>query len=436
MDYRIFPPEGLIETTVNLPSSKSIAVRDIMLCYLAGGFVAAKPLAGICGDTKVLCDALENGVPTDGSTVDVGSAGTAMRFLTALFAATPGADVVLTGTLRMCERPIGALVEALRQLGADIRYKGNSGCPPLEIKGHNLSGGTVTINASVSSQFVSALMLAAPLMVAPLTIELQGNVMSLPYIEMTAAMMIRYGVAVEVDRDKVVVTGRKYTMAYPVVEADWSAAAFWYEIVALSAGWVTLPLLKDKTLQGDRQSAPLFERLGVLTEFTDDGAELSATPDIYSTLDADLSDMPDAAPALAVTAALLGLRFRLTGVGALRDKECDRLQALVEELRKLGVVAEIENYGNTLFWEGGRVPVSVVPSFNVRGDHRMAMALAPACIFFPGIKISGVEVVEKSYPNFWADLKKAGFIIIDTEMLRQIQEAKAREKENENKNKE
>lgn len=427
MDFRIFPPDGILETTVELPVSKSMAVREIMLSYLSGRPALGAPLAGVCADTNILNKILAAGVPGDGSTVDVGPAGTAMRFLTAFFAANEGADVVITGTERMCQRPIGALVDALRQLGADICYDGEDGFPPLHIKGRKLKGGSVTINASVSSQFVSALMMAAPLMSEPLTIMLQGNVMSLPYIEMTAQMMTRYGIKVEVDRDKVVVPGGKYSEAYPQLEADWSAATFWYEIAALTAGWVTLPNLKERSIQGDRMVASLFERLGVLTEFTDEGAELSATPDLYSTLDADLSDMPDAAPALAVTAALEGLRFRLTGVGALRDKECDRLQALVDELLKIGIVASIENYGTTLAWDGTKCPVYTVPVFDVHGDHRMAMALAPAAVFFPGIKICDVEVVAKSYPSFWSDMQKAGFVLVDPEKLKQMQEAKEKE---------
>lgn len=427
MDFRIFPPQEILETTVDLPASKSIAVRDIILCHLSGSLQLAKTLAGICADTRTVYNILEAGIPTDGSTVDVGPAGTAMRFLTALFAASEGSDAVLTGTGRMCERPVGALVDALRELGADVSYEGNEGFPPLRVKGKRLAGGTVTIDATVSSQFVSALMMAGPLMDAPLTINLQGNVTSLPYIEMTAQLMRRYGVPVEADRDKVIVPHVKYTGSYPVVEADWSAAAFWYEIAALTAGWVTLKHLRDKTIQGDRMIAPLFERLGVLTEFTSEGAELSATPDLFSTFDVDLSDMPDAAPAFAVTAAMIGVRFRITGVGTLRNKESDRLQALVDELLKIGIPVEIENYGNTIAWDGRRVPAMSVPTFDAHGDHRIAMALAPVAVFIPGIKILNVEVVEKSYPGFWASMQKAGFILVDPVKLQKLQEEKAKE---------
>ena len=413
MDVRILPPEGILETTIELPASKSIAVRDTIMSYLAGSLQVVKPLANVCGDTRVLYSVLEKGLPADGSVVEIGAAGTSMRFLTALCAATEGVHCLLKGDERMSHRPIAALVDALRTLGADITYRGEEGYPPLEVRGKKLSGGDVTIDTGISSQFVSALMIAAPLMKEPLTIHFQGNVQSLPYIEMTAKMLERYGISAEVDRDKAIIGTEKYRMATPEIEADWSAAAFWYEIAALTAGWVTLPHLKDKTLQGDRGEAELFERLGVLTEFTDEGAELSATPDLWNSLDADMGDMPDAVPALAVTAVMAGVPFKLTGVGVLHEKECDRLQALVNELLKVGAVLEIENYGNTLTWDGRKVPVRELPVFETYGDHRMAMALAPVSVFMPGIMIKNMEVVEKSYPGFWANLSQAGFVVVD-----------------------
>lgn len=413
MDYRIFPPEEILETTVALPVSKSMAVRDIMLSYFSGNVGNALALADACDDTHILFSILDAGLPFDGSRVDVGAAGTAMRFLTAAVAATDGAHCLITGTERMCRRPIGVLVDALRSLGADIEYRGEEGFPPLEIKGRRLKGGSVDVETGVSSQFLSALMMAAPLMEESLTIVFRGNLQSLPYINMTAAMMRHYGVDAEVDRDKAVVPAGKYVFADPMTEPDWSAAAFWYEIAALTAGWVTLPGLKEDSLQGDRGEASLFERLGALTEFTDDGAELSATPDLWSVLEADLGDMPDAVPALAVTAAMAGLRFRMTGVGVLREKECDRLQALVDELAKVGILLDIENYGNTLAWDGRRVPVRELPVFDPHGDHRMAMALAPVSVFIPGIVVRDVEVVAKSYPSFWQDLAAAGFAVAD-----------------------
>ncbi len=409
MDYRIFPPEEILETTVSLPLSKSIGARALILNHIAGGRTATCE----CDDTATLASILEAGMPHDGSTVDVGPAGTAMRFLTALCAASEGVDCELTGTERMQKRPIGPLVHVLRMLGADIEYLGEEGFPPLRIKGKRLSGGTVDIDASESSQFVSALMMIAPLLEAPLSIRLLGNVQSMPYIRMTAEMMRMRGATVDFDRDKVDIYTPSGLKTLPQDEPDWSAAAFWYEIAAVTAGWVTLTGLCHDTLQGDSEVASLFERLGVLTEFTEDGAELSATPDLYSNLDADLSDMPDAVPALVVTACLVGIPFRLTGVGALRHKECDRLQALVNEMAKLGCLLEIENYGTTLQWDGRRVPVTTLPEFDTYADHRMAMALAPVAVFVPGIVVKDAGVVSKSYPGFWEQFEKAGFRLVD-----------------------
>lgn len=411
MDYRIFPSGELLETTVALPPCKSIGARGIILDYIAG--TKPSPEACSCSDTATLASILAKGLPSDGSTVDVGDAGTAMRFLTALCAATPGCECLLTGSERMTERPIGPLVHVLRMLGADITYNGEEGFPPLRISGKRLAGGTVDIDASLSSQFISALMMIAPLLDTQLTIRMLGTVQSMPYIRMTAAMMQRRGAVVDFDRDKVDIYCPAPLSAGGDDEPDWSAAAFWYEIAAVTAGWVTLTGLKDKSIQGDRGIAPLFERLGVLTEFTGEGAELSATPDLYSSLDADLTDMPDAVPALTVACCLIGVPFRLTGVGALRHKECDRLEALRTELARLGCLLETENYGTVLSWDGRRMPVRELPVFDTHGDHRIAMALAPVAVFVPGIVIKDADVVAKSYPGFWKDLEGAGFRLLD-----------------------
>ncbi|MDE6156814.1 MAG: 3-phosphoshikimate 1-carboxyvinyltransferase, partial [Muribaculaceae bacterium] len=247
MDYRIFPPEEILETSVTLPPSKSIAARRLILNYIAG----QKPSAAddACGDTAVLASALASGLPSDGSGIDVGAAGTAMRFLTALCAATDGCSCVLSGSERMCERPIGPLVDVLRVLGADISYLGNEGFPPLRINGRRLAGGSVEIDASVSSQYVSALMMVVPLLGDDLTVRLLGEARSMPYIRMTAALMERHGATVGLDRDKVEIA-RAPLKVCDYAEPDWSAAAFWYEIAAVTAGWVTLEGLSDDTVQG------------------------------------------------------------------------------------------------------------------------------------------------------------------------------------------
>ena len=416
MDYRIFPPEEILEATAALPPSKSIIARRLILNYIAAGPAGAKatPCADACEDTRVLAEALDNGLPTDGSALDVHASGTALRFLTALCAATPGTDCVITGTERLCERPISKLVDVLRRMGATIEYAGNEGHAPLHIKGTKLTGGTIEIDADISSQFISALMLTAPLMTAPLNITLRGEVQSAPYISMTAALLNEQGTG-EADAQpySVDVNIKSLRPDYSAPEADWSAAAFWYEIAAVTAGWVTLEGLSEDSVQGDSRARAIFERLGVVTEFTDEGTELSASPEVFSHLDCDLTDTPDMMPALAVTCAIIGVPFRFRGVKALQLKESDRLEALRLELLKTGCICEIEEYGNTFLWDGRRAMVRELPRFDTYGDHRIAMSLAAVACAAPGIIINDVDVVEKSYPEFWNQLRAAGFVITD-----------------------
>lgn len=408
MDYRIFPPEEILETTVELPLSKSMAMRAIALDWLAEGKVPFE-LFDICADTAVFGKCLSESAAEK----NCGASGAALRFLIAMAAATPGMTCAIGGIERLNQRPIGPLVDALRAIGASVDYLGEEGFAPVKVCGRQLDGGTVEVDASVSSQIISALMLIAPKCTSDLEIRLLGNVQSAPYIHMTAGMMKACGAEVELDRDSVKVSAKPYAKADYVVERDWSAAAFWYEIAALTAGWVTLPGMSDKSLQGDSGIVSLFERLGVVTEFTDEGVELSATPDLYNSLDADMTDMPDAVPALVVTAAMAGIPFRLSGVGALHDKECDRVSALAESLAKLGIITDTEQYGTVLVWDGRRVHIRELPVFDTFGDHRMAMALAAVAVFVPGIVIRNVEVVDKSYSSFWDDLRNAGFTLLD-----------------------
>ncbi len=410
MAIRIFPPEEMMEATVEVPLSKSVSMRALVMSAMTPG--ASIPVQGIaaCADTDVLRRCLDD----DSATINVAGAGAAMRFLAALYAATPGRVVTLDGSERMRQRPVGPLVEALRSLGAEIEYVGAEGFPPLRISGRRLAGGRVEMDASASSQYVSALMMVAPLLESPLKIHLLGGGSGVsPYICMTAAMMERRGVAAEIEGYDVSVANTPYSSLVDDAEADWSAATFWYEIAALTAGWVTVRALRDDAVQGDRGVAALFRRLGVNTEFTDEGAELSALPDVYARVDADMSSMPDAVPAVAVTAAMLGIPFRLTGVENLRIKECDRLAALRSELLKFGIMleSEAESGPGVLAWEGARAPVTEVPAIDTHDDHRIAMAFAPAAVFVPGIVIDRPEVVEKSYPGYWDALSRAGFIV-------------------------
>lgn len=408
MDYRILPPEEILETTVRLPLSKSVAARLLVLDALTPG---AAPVRSDrlpdCTDTRVLAGALA----VRSGTVDVADCGTAARFLTAFFAATPGADVLLTGSPRMCARPVAPLVEALRGLGADITCQGAPGHLPLRIRGAALRGGDIALDASASSQFASALAMIAPLCPGGLNIALGGEIASMPYLRMTMRMMEARGIDVDLAGYTLRVGPGPYRDAPQEAEPDWSAAAFWYSIAAVTAGWVTLPGMSLPSLQGDSVLASVGDRFGVLTEFSDEGAQLSATPDLYSRLDIDMADYPDLVPPLAVTAYLTGIPFRFTGVANLRHKESDRLEALCEGLRACGCLPDSGD--DWLGWEGERTPLPEIPCINPRADHRIAMAFAAAAVYIPGIIIRDTEAAAKSYPGFWDDLRRAGFTLTD-----------------------
>lgn len=415
MDYRIFPPEEILETSVQLPPSKSIGARTLIMDFIGSGVAGLSETStlGDCDDIATLRKILSQGIPADGRTVDVGDSGTALRMLTALYAASEGCRCRLTGSDSLRKRPVGPLVDALRALGAEISYAVGEGRAPLEITGRRLAGGTVELDASLSSQFATALMLTAPLMGAPLTIKYSTPAVSAPYVRLTAAMMSRRGVAAQADAEGITAGSGTYSRSAGNIEPDWSAAAFWYEIAAVSAGWVTLPGLRDDSLQGDRAAVGLFERLGATTEFSDEGAEISASPEVFSSLEADVENTPDMVPALVVACCLIGVPFRLSGVATLRHKESDRLEALCEEMARIGCPLSIENYDNVLSWDGRRMPVRELPVFDSHRDHRIAMALAAASVFLPGMVIRGADCASKSYPGFWADLAAAGFTLLD-----------------------
>ena len=406
MDIRIFPPDQMVEATVRLPLSKSVSARQLIMDGLSGT-ASGHPLAE-CQDTEVL----QAAIAVSQGTVDVQASGTALRFLTAYYAATPGTDVTLTGTDRLCHRPIDGLVDALRALGADIDYADRQGYAPLHIRGRRLQGGAIDMDASVSSQYASALMMVAPTMTDGLTITLLNNIASAPYIKMTMLMMEARGADVEMAGQRIIVRPGAYTKAGVPVERDWSAASYWYEITALSAGWVTLPGLEAASVQGDALMRVYGEQLGVNTAFDDedspDSAVLSASPEQFSRLTLDMGPTPDLVPAVAITAAVLGIPFRLSGVATLRLKECDRLAVLMREALKLGIVMQMDG-DDTLTWEGQRIPLTQLPDIDPADDHRMAMAFAPVSVFVPGMIIRNAQTVSKSYPNFWHDLQDAGF---------------------------
>ena len=414
MDYIILPPEEINEIEVALPLSKSVSNRVLIISALTDN---PRPLPALadCDDTRAITDALSEPNPTK---VDVGAAGTAMRFLTAYYAQNEAvSEVVIDGTERMRQRPIGRLVDALRQLGADIEYVGEEGFPPLRIKGRRLIGGEISIDASVSSQFISALMMIAPKMQNGLIINLTGDVVSAPYITMTQRLMEQAGISVDFSGGNKITVGKgAYRPTDFTVDADWSAAAFWMEIAAMTTSEFDLKGLRTDSLQGDRRAAELFAMLGVETEATDGGIHISPSPEMHARVNVDLSENPDLAQPLAVTACLLGIPFRLSGLSTLRNKETDRLAAIVNEMSKITFDVTIED--DTLVWDGDRHPVdSNVIVFDTYADHRMAMSLAPIAFYAPGILVRDIDVVAKSYPDFWRHFEAAGFSLIDQTTL-------------------
>lgn len=406
MNYRIFPPEELPECSISLPLSKSMSARALIINALQQRTTTAKVAS--CDDTKAMSDALA----VNSGTVNINAAGTAMRFLTAYYAVTEGSDIILDGTERMRHRPIGPLVDALRQCGACIEYTGEEGFPPLHIHGRKLDGGKVSIDASVSSQFISALLMTAPYMTLGLDLTLEGELASLPYADMTLSMMREAGAEAERNGANIIVKPVRYSLPVTQVEADWSAASYWYEIEALTSGFITLEGVAAHSTQGDSIVAKIYEQLGVVTEFHEEDAELLASPDLSPRLQLDLGECPDLVPAIVVTCVMLRIPFRFTGLESLRIKECDRIDALCTELLRAGAIITEEAPG-IISWDTVMRPIQSIPVFDTYDDHRMAMALAPIAAYCPGIIINNAEVVTKSYPEYWNDLRVAGFIVQD-----------------------
>ena len=461
-----------LNASLTLPTSKSLCARALVINHLCQLPV---PLVGLsdCDDTQAILQGLEVLRNSEDAPlrVDIGAAGTAMRFLTALFAATPQLDVVITGSQRMKERPIGALVTALQAARADISYVEKEGYPPLRIRGKQLEGGTLSLPSNISSQYVSALLMIAPTMRRGLQLELVGKVASAPYIRMTMQVMKAFGVEVKWEKNVIsVVRGQRYARtlsshcgttketeqaASYTIECDWTAASYWYEIVALhpdKATRVLLRGLREASEQGDSVCAKWFEALGVTTTFTAEGAVLekstrspqvtrkcdnstsednelsSQTDDNFCESNEDLPQTtshssqayfyckdatplwldfaaaPDLAQTFVVTCALLSRPFHFKGLESLRIKETDRIAALIAELQKLGKHIEAIGEGELRYTaqnDGSPAHPITIATYD---DHRMALAFAPAALLFPQLSIEHPEVVAKSYPHYWEHL--------------------------------
>ena len=398
---------------VKITGSKSETNRLLLLQALYPNLILEN--TSNSDDSEVMSRALNSQLTTHNSQlIDVHHAGTAMRFLTSFFAIQEGKEVVITGSSRMKERPIKILVDALNQLGAEISYEENEGFPPIRIKGKKLTQNKVSLPANVSSQYISALLLIAPKLENGLELTLEGEITSVPYIKMTLALLNEIGVKTSFVGNKITVCHAELVSASQLtVESDWSSASYWYSIVALSEIGIQISLssYKENSLQGDSALVEIYQDFGVETTFNSDNSITISKERIHNsqltTHNSQLNNSPDIAQTIAVTCFGLGMGCDLTGLHTLKTKETDRLEALKMELTKLG--AEISVTNDSLYLKSSSAIKEKI-SISTYQDHRMAMAFAPLALKVP-IIIENAEVVSKSYPSFWEDLKKAGFLI-------------------------
>lgn len=410
--YRLTAPERL-DATIELPASKSISNRALIIYALSGGQIVPENLSD-CDDTEVIIEALRH-MPAE---IDIKAAGTAMRFMTAYLSLTPGTHV-LTGTERMKHRPIGTLVDALLKLGADIEYVGEQGYPPLSITGSKLQGGDLEMDGSISSQYISALLLIGPMLERGLSLHLTGDIISRPYIDLTLWMMGEFGAHAEwISADTITVEPQPYKARDYFIENDWSAASYWYEMVATSddpEATVRLTGLTDGSKQGDSVTRYIFSLLGVKTVFQTKKQGVPQTVTLRRNgrcvprLEYDFVNSPDLAQTFVVTCLAKGIPFCFKGLATLKIKETDRIEALKREARKLGFVVESRN-DSELLWDGERCEPTGDP-IDTYEDHRMALAFTPFALKRQGLLINNPLVVSKSYPKFWEDIKGAGFRI-------------------------
>ncbi|MEL0307793.1 MAG: 3-phosphoshikimate 1-carboxyvinyltransferase [Flavobacteriaceae bacterium] len=391
--------------SIELTGSKSETNRLLLLAALYPNLTLLND--SNAHDVSVMKKALQ----LSSGTVDIHHAGTAMRFLTAYFSVTENAEVLLTGSDRMKQRPIALLVDALRALGATIEYRGEEGYPPLHIKGAVLPHSSVSIAANVSSQYLSALCLVGAKLPEGLEIELVGSITSLPYLNMTLQLLERIGISARLDDRRIRISPKSEIEPISLaVESDWSAASYYYSIIALSklGTKATLSTLREDSLQGDRVLSTIYKDFGVSTRFDDGKVVLEKVSEPLSqTLSYDLKDAPDIAQTIAVTAAGLQVDCYLTGLHTLPIKETDRLAAMKCELEKVGADVEIDTESLRVLGHNAKLQSASIATYN---DHRMAMAFAPLAILIP-LTIEESFVVEKSYPDFWKHLSSIGYQI-------------------------
>jgi len=411
MIYQVSTNIKHISDNITLPVSKSISNRALIINALSYSPFPLRNLSD-SDDTKILKAALFS----NATKFDIGHAGTAMRFLTAFLAKIVG-EWEITGSERMQQRPIAILVDALNQLGANIKYLKNEGYPPLKIFGSHLKGQTLELDGSISSQYISALLLIAPTLENGLTLKLKGNITSKSYIKLTLELMTKFGIQYQWKENIIIIPEQNYLPIDFTCEADWSGASYWYEIMALvDSGEILLENLLLNSLQGDSEIAGWFKPFGVKSTQKGNGVLLSKTENIQpKKLELDFIENPDIAQTMACLCVAKEIPFHFSGLKTLKIKETDRIAALQNELAKFGALLDEPQQGE-LAWDGlinteSRKENPIIKTYH---DHRMALAFAPISVAGLRHRIEDPAVVTKSYPEFWKDLKKVGFKIKET----------------------
>ena len=399
---------------IQLPRSKSIGARYLVATYFAGT-LPADPLFEENDDLMLLQQALleiysdEEPIDFGDSPINVGASGTALRFVTSVCASCEGADYVVTGTPRLMQRPMLPLIEILKDAGAVIDILGENGTGPYRVKGNKLEGGVFSIRSDISSQFISALMLVSPSWSKGMNLTFQNLPVSRPYIEMTASLMSKFGIKVNLTDNQVEVYPGKYIEPNKfTVESDWSSAAFFYEACAFGAEEILLENLisPDNSLQGDAIAANLFEKLGVSSSFDKKGTLLKRDCEFSHRIEVDFKNCPDLMLPIALACLGRGIHFNFTNISHLRLKESDRINSLQQEAKKLGFV--VDSGDNFVEWSGKTIEREKDILIDPHDDHRVAMSFAMTALYLGEIRIKNPEVVEKSFVDFWNQLQNLG----------------------------
>jgi 3-phosphoshikimate 1-carboxyvinyltransferase len=387
-----------------LPTSKSISNRMLIINALSGNKFNLQNLS-VSDDTKVMLEGLKN----IGGTIDIGHAGTSMRFLTA-YLTLQGKETIITGSERMKNRPIAKLVEALRSLGADVDYVEKEGYPPLKIGVKTPGNKSISIPGNISSQYLTAILLIAPYLPNGLALSIVGELVSESYLRMTLELMSLAGIDYSWVGSEIRIEPSEYKPSTFAIEGDWSAASYWYQIACLMPdSKIDVSVLHAKSCQGDRACEQIFKPLGIETTFHDSCISLENNGNVTSFYEFDFINSPDLIQTVVVTCCLMGIPFRIAGAQTLRIKETDRILALQTELAKFGFEIKEPDPG-FLTWDGMQSEAQSEILIETYHDHRMAMAFAPAAINYPNLIVNDPDVVSKSYPTYWDDLEKAGFI--------------------------